>query len=120
MRNKNMLLSVLVILVLVAVGCSSSDGSGDTTTTSEGAASGAEVSVVNFRFEPGDVTVNVGDSVSWTNDSSARHTTTATDGSWNTELAAGQNIALSFDTAGTFEYFCSIHPAMTGTVTVNG
>jgi plastocyanin len=121
MRTTKLMLIVLSIAAMALAGCSSSDGTADSTTTTEATGGGdTEVSVLNFRFEPGDVTVSVGDSVTWTNDSSSGHTTTASDGGWDQALAGGETFTLTFDTAGTFDFFCAIHPAMTGSVTVNG
>lgn len=127
MRNTMSALIVLVLAVLALGGCSSSDGDdSDVTTTTaateagEGQGDGAQVSVVNFAFEPSEVSISVGESVTWTNDGSGRHTTTANDGLWNQQLGAGESFTEIFDTAGTFDFFCSIHPAMTGTVTVGG
>jgi len=121
MRIKIPFVTIVAIAVLMIAGCSSSDdGSSDTTSADPGGGSDTAVSILNFLFEPGDVTISVGDSVTWTNDASAAHTSTATDGTWNSQLTSGQSMTQTFDAAGTFDYFCSIHPSMTGTVTVNG
>ena len=85
----------------------------------------AEVSIVDFSFSPDPVSISVGESVVWTNDGGALHTSTsgtspAGDGMWgSTTLSPGDTFSQQFDQAGTFEYFCMIHPAtMQGTVTV--
>jgi len=80
----------------------------------------AAVSIDTFRFVPASVTVNVGDSVTWTNRDAAQHTATAP-GVFDTgNLSQGQSRAIVMGTAGTFAYRCSIHPTMTGTVQVIG
>jgi plastocyanin len=77
------------------------------------------VTIADFAFSPASLTINVGDTVTWTNNDSATHTATATDGSFDTgELAQGASGSVTFDTAGTFNYICSIHPQMTGTIIV--
>lgn len=69
-------------------------------------------------FSPGSVTINVGGTVTWTNKDVIAHTTTATGGGWNAPLNAGATFSRVFPTAGTFDYKCTIHPAMTGSVIV--
>ena len=78
-----------------------------------------DVAISGFSFSPGTVTVNVGDSVTWTNSDAQAHT--ATGNGWNTgDLGNGESGTITFQTAGTFDYICGIHPAMTGTVVVRG
>ena len=77
------------------------------------------VAISGFSYSPSSVTVNVGDTVTWTNSDAQAHTATADDGSWDTgNIANGGTDAVTFATAGTFPYHCDIHPQMTGTVTV--
>jgi plastocyanin len=81
--------------------------------------SGAGVSMVDFAFQPSSVQVTAGSSVTWSNNGAEPHTATAGDGSFDTgEVGPGSSASVSFDQAGTFSYFCSIHPDMTGGVTV--
>ncbi len=76
------------------------------------------VTIRGFAFSPQTVTVNVGDTVTWTNRDGEAHT--ATSGSaWSTgDIAGGQSKSITFRTAGTFDYICAIHPTMTGRVVV--
>jgi plastocyanin len=84
-------------------------------------AADGSVSIANFAFDPATVTVDVGDSVTWANQDGTAHTATAGDGSFNTgNITAGGSATVTFDTAGTFAYVCSIHPQMAGTVVVQG
>jgi LPXTG-motif cell wall-anchored protein len=83
------------------------------------AAASGGVSIQGFAFHPGSMTVDVGDTVTWTNHDSAAHTATANDGSFDTgALKQGQSASHTFNQAGTFSYICTIHPNMHGTVTV--
>ena len=75
------------------------------------------VSIAGFAFAPVTVTVDVGDTVTWTNDDSTAHTATG-DGFDTERLAPGQTASITFSTAGTFAYACAIHPQMRGTVVV--
>jgi plastocyanin len=76
------------------------------------------VAISGFTFSPRNVTVNVGDTVTWTNSDAQAHT--ATSGSdWNTgDIANGESASITFRTTGTFDYICAIHPQMTGRVVV--
>jgi plastocyanin len=79
------------------------------------------VSVADFQFTPATLTVEVGDTVVWTFDGSVAHTTTATGGQWDSGTKApGTTYAVTFTAEGTFPYLCTIHPSMTGTITVTG
>jgi plastocyanin len=83
------------------------------------AAASTGVTISDFQFSPGAVTVNVGDTVTWTNDGPTPHSATANDGSFDTGIMdAGQSGSHTFTAAGTFSYICTPHPNMTGTVTV--
>jgi plastocyanin len=83
------------------------------------AAGEAKVSIRNFMFGPPAVTIQAGDGVTWSNDDAATHTVTFKDGSAGAKsLTRGQTFTRVFDKTGTFEYFCSIHPQMTGRVVV--
>ena len=83
------------------------------------AAASATVSIRDFSFAPRSVTVNVGDSVTWTNAGPTDHTATASDGSFDTgTLSKGRSASHTFAKAGTFAYVCSIHPNMHGSVKV--
>ncbi len=77
------------------------------------------VAIQGFAYSPSTVTVNVGDSVTWTNNDQMPHTATADDDSWDTDtLNEGDTGAVTFDTAGEYAYHCEVHPEMTGTVVV--
>jgi LPXTG-motif cell wall-anchored protein len=77
------------------------------------------VTIKDFSFGPSSVTVQVGDTVSWSNSGPSQHTATAKDGSFDTgTLNKGQSGSHTFTKAGTFSYVCTIHPFMHGTVVV--
>ena len=78
-----------------------------------------DVTIQNFTYSPETLTVKVGDTVTWTNQDSAGHSATADDGSFDTGvLAKGQSGSVTFDKAGTYTYYCSVHPRMKGTIIV--
>lgn len=77
------------------------------------------VIIDNFAFSPATVTIQVGDTVTWSNMDDTAHTATADDASWDSgNLAPGATFPHTFTQAGTFTYHCAIHPTMTGTVVV--
>jgi plastocyanin len=78
-----------------------------------------DVSVVDFAFEPGTVSVPVGATVTWTNTGSRPHTVTADDGSFDSgRLDPGEQFSQTFDQPGTFSYHCGFHPEMQGSIVV--
>ena len=81
--------------------------------------SGTSVSIVDFAFQPAAIEVPVGESVTWTNNGDETHT--ASSETFDTgEVSPGSTASVAFDEEGSVSYFCSIHPEMTGTVTVVG
>lgn len=77
------------------------------------------VEIDDFAYEPDPVTIEEGGKVIWINQDSAPHTATADDGSFDTgTIEKGKIGSATFKEAGTFTYFCEIHPTMHGTVEV--
>jgi len=93
-----------------AAGCEASTETGTVAATIKG-----------FAFSPATITAKVGDVVTWTNNDSTGHTATMkADGSCTTPtIAAGSTGSIKFTAAGTYDYFCKIHPNMTGQITVS-
>ena len=86
----------------------------------ESAAPGAgAVSIVDFAFEPAQLSVKVGDTVTWTNEGSAPHTVKWSDDEPESDqLGSGDTYERTFDAAGSYPYVCGIHSQMEGTITV--
>jgi plastocyanin len=79
----------------------------------------AEVKVDNFSFGPATLTVAVGTTVTWTNRDDIPHTVVSTDKVFKSKvLDTDEKFSFTFSKAGTYPYFCSIHPKMTGSVVV--
>jgi plastocyanin len=79
----------------------------------------AEVKVDNFSFGPTTLTVAVGTTVTWTNRDDIPHTIVSTEKIFKSKvLDTDEKFSFTFDKAGTYPYFCSIHPKMTGSVVV--
>lgn len=81
--------------------------------------SGTSVEIVDFAYAPAELTISVGETVTFTNLDAVAHTATATDGSWDTGLLEqGQSASITFTAPGTYNYLCTPHPSMTGRITV--
>jgi plastocyanin len=79
----------------------------------------ATVTIADFAFDPSEIEVPAGTTVTWANTDQAPHTATGADGSFDTgTIAAGESGTHAFDTPGTYTYACAFHPNMQGTVTV--
>jgi plastocyanin len=79
-----------------------------------------EVAIDNFNFSPNTLTVAVGATVTWTNNDNGPHVVSSVDNHFNKSsvLKPGQSFSHTFVTMGTYSYFCSIHPRMTGKIII--
>jgi Icc protein len=79
-----------------------------------------EVVLDNFSFSPGTTSVPVGTTIAWTNHDDVPHTIVSTEQRFKSPvLDTDGQFSHQFDVPGTYEYFCSIHPKMTGEIVVN-
>ena len=79
-----------------------------------------DVKIDNFTFGPAELTVTAGTTITWTNRDDIPHTVLSTDKAFkSTVLDTDQKYSFTFSNPGTFSYFCSIHPMMTGKVVVH-
>ena len=77
------------------------------------------IDIQGYAFSPSSITINVGDTIVWTNYDSASHTVTSNDGTFDSgSISNGNTFSFTFTSAGTFNYYCAPHPNMTGSVTV--
>ena len=81
------------------------------------------VNIKGFAFSPATLTVTKGTKVTFSNQDSATHTITSganrtKDGKFDQQVTGSNETTITFDTPGTFEYFCTIHSSMKGTITV--
>jgi len=88
------------------------------------APAGAEdtaVKIENFTFAPQRVTVKAGTTVTWINDDDIPHTVASSTKAFKSKVLDSEDkFSFTFTTAGVYEYFCSLHPHMTGTIVVEG
>lgn len=79
----------------------------------------SSVTIQGFAFNPTPLTVNVGDTVTWTNMDTAPHNATADNGGFKTaDMQQGQSASVTVTTPGTYSYICTIHPNMKATLIV--
>ena len=82
-------------------------------------AADAEIKIANFTFEPPVLTVKVGTTVTWVNDDDIPHLVSEKDGKFRSSaLDTDATFSQTFKDAGTIEYFCVLHPHMTGKIVV--
>ncbi|MGJ4883539.1 MULTISPECIES: cupredoxin domain-containing protein [unclassified Bradyrhizobium] len=77
-----------------------------------------KVTIDNFTFTPTEVTVKVGDTVTWTNHDDIPHTVVSAGKYRSKTLDTDDSFSFTFAAAGDYKYFCSLHPHMTGLVKV--
>jgi plastocyanin len=117
---------ILATAFALAVAACSSDDGGSATTAGGGSATTAgggeeRVEIADLAFNPDTLTVPLGSTVTWENTDSLAHTSNSDDEVWESgTLDSGDEYSFTFDEAGTFTYFCEIHPSMTGSIVVEG
>jgi amicyanin len=85
--------------------------------TGAASASMAQVNIKDYKFQPSDITINKGDTITWTNLDTVAHDIKFKD-SDSPDLKKGDTYSKTFGQAGTFDYICDIHPTMKGKVIV--
>jgi plastocyanin len=88
-----------------------------TTDSATPAATAGSVTIKNFAFTPATITIKAGATVTWTNQDNAPHDIKVNN--FNSPLLkTGESFNYQFNTAGTYDYICGVHPAMTGQIIV--
>ena len=77
-----------------------------------------EIGMADYTFTPATMTVTVGTEVTWLNNDVIFHTVTLDDGSFSSVVRPNASTSRTFDTPGTYGYFCAIHPGMRGQIVV--
>ncbi len=121
----NRVLMVLGGALILATGVVFVTSPGDTAAKPAAVAAGVDrVEIVDFKFAPIATSVAVGTTITWTNRDNAPHTATsgvtaAPDGVFDTDIITkGDSKKVKLTKAGTFTYYCNLHPFMQGTVVV--
>ncbi len=78
-----------------------------------------EVFIQGTSYTPSPITITAGTTITWTNKDAVEHTVTSYSGAFDSgSISVNGNFSHLFTTAGTFPYYCTIHPSMTGSVIV--
>ena len=78
-----------------------------------------DLTIQNFAYRPANIQVRVGTTVTWTNQDNVPHSVTFKNGMKDSGLLSqGQSFSSTFNTPGTYQYYCTVHPYMVATVTV--
>jgi plastocyanin len=124
MKRKWMIGFLLVGALMLAACSGTSTGAYGGTSTGATGGSTAQVVMKNIAFQPSQITVAVGTTVTWVNEDSVTHTVESgtrdnPTGLFNSgDVAGGASFSYTFDQPGTYDYFCRIHPGMNGQVIV--
>jgi plastocyanin len=78
-----------------------------------------QIKIENLAFAPAQVSAQVGDTIEWTNADFVAHSATARDGAWDFMLSPHAKRSVVLKTAGTIDYYCRLHPNMTGKIMVS-
>ena len=118
-KKRYLLISLLLVVFIAAfTGCGvSKNGNVVPSPTSTSTTEKNTVIIQNFSFQPAELTIQKGESVTWINQDSADHTVTGT--SFDSgSLSNGKVFKQTFNETGTFDYHCTYHPSMKGKVIV--
>jgi plastocyanin len=98
-----------------------SSNNNSSTSNSQTPAAGS-VEIKNMMFTPSQITVQKGAKVTWTNNDNVAHTVTDdlsnVGGPASAQIPAGETYSFTFTKTGSFQYHCTIHPSMRGTIVV--
>jgi len=78
----------------------------------------AAIKIGNFTFGPQELKVKAGTTVTWVNEDDIPHTVVSPNNFRSKPLDSEDKFSFTFSTPGTYKYFCSLHPHMTGTIVV--
>jgi plastocyanin len=117
MKDRNVWLAGLAMPVMIALLLLA--GSPSVAANDQPSAANAEVKIDNFSFGPDTLSVAVGTTVTWTNRDDIPHTVVSTDGVFKSKVRdTDEKFSYTFTKSGTYPYYCSVHPKMTGKVVV--
>jgi len=110
LRSLTIALGTLTLVLVIALRSAPATGP---------SAQATDIKVDNFTFSPETLTVSVNSNVTWTNKDDVPHVIASTDGLFRSKgLDTDDHYSFKFTKPGTYNYFCAIHPKMTGKIVV--
>jgi plastocyanin len=112
----------LALVVLGLAACGGDDGGAEESASSEACPSGsAVIEMIDLKFDPEDATADAGQEICWVNEETIEHNAVDEEtGKFKSELfGKGQTFTTTVDEPGKIDYVCTVHPGMTGTLTIN-
>lgn len=120
MRRRIGLTFLVFAFALTACGGSDDPGSDPGSATTDNTQTGSAITIKDFAFS-GATEVAAGSEITVTNEDNVTHTWSSTDENFNSGgIDPGVSFTTTIEEPGEYSYFCSIHPTMTGTITVTG
>jgi amicyanin len=121
MKKAAIFLGFLIVLLIILPGCSSNYSSDYTSsapsTNNKPDSAAPSISIKGFAFTPKELTINKGDTVTWTNQDATIHNVVG-GVLQSKDLAKGQTFSYKFTDTGTYDYICGYHPSMQGKIIV--
>jgi len=124
--KSKLIIGVVFFLSILTISYSCTKSSMDSITGTNSGSKGSdgpgtnEVWIQDMAFNPSTITISAGTTLKWTNKDAVTHDVTSTTGSFGSgPLNNGDTFSYTFSSSGTYTYYCTIHPSMTGSVTVN-
>lgn len=133
MRKSTLGIIIILIIAIAAVALAlthksnntpsyNSSSSNNTPSSNSTTATTGHINITNMMFTPSQITVAKGGTVTWTNNDSLTHTVvddlSNVGGPSSGDIAPGGTYSFTFTKTGSFQYHCSIHPSMRGTIVV--
>jgi plastocyanin len=119
------ILTLILFIIGIGIACQSpalttpSPATSPTTPSEQTSGTSAKVTISGFAFNPAQLEITVGTTVTWDNNDQATHTVTARDNSFNSgDMPFGTSFSNTFEQSGVFEYYCQYHSYMVGKITV--
>ena len=112
-------LSIAVIVVALSFCLSAAQRGGGFIAHAQQNSQASEIKIDNFSFSPAELTIKVGTTVTWINHDDIPHTAVSTDQFFKSKVMdTDEKFSFTFTKPGTYPYFCSVHPKMTGKIIV--
>jgi plastocyanin len=119
MKKRNVWIASVAMAAMIAMLLFLSPAQSKAANAEPPAPAATQVKIDNFSFGPQTLTVPVGTTVTWTNRDDIPHTIVSTDGVFKSKVRdTDETFSYTFTKAGTYSYFCSVHPKMTGKIIV--